>query len=134
MRLTDPTFAVQTPRRKRSKYQKHGVDRVYMEWAHPKHGNMMCCITGSAIYVRHHLRSDENGPLGTANHDDRRIIPIHPDFHDNGRGVHGPEGERAFLAGHGITDPVGLARALHAAFLRRDAREAKTAILNARLR
>jgi len=120
--LADPQ-----PPRKRSKH----ADKRYWDWAHPAKGNLFCIISGSAIYERHHLRADERGPMGTGYHDDRLILPLHPDFH---RGVHGELGEKPFLAQYGIHDPVGTAREIYRAYQSGDRQAVVAALVNAMVR
>jgi hypothetical protein len=53
----------------------------------------------------------ERFPDKVGRRDDKYTIPLHPDYHNHARGVHGPETEKGFLARHGV-DGGELAREL----------------------
>ena len=78
----------------------------HLEWV----ASLPCCVTGLRPVAVHHLIhykiQDKVG-----RRDDKYVIPIHRDYHDLARGVHGPEGEIGFLESRGV-DGVATARAL----------------------
>jgi len=64
-------------------------------------GSMPCCVTGMRPVSVHHLIhyriKDKVG-----RRDDKYVIPILKEYHDNSRGVHGPETEVPFLESRGV--------------------------------
>ena len=104
-----PFDYVRPRKRKRDK-----DNRAYLTWCH-KH--LFCPISLSREFDLHHLRRDEQGPIGKSNHDDRRIFPLRHDLHraEFAGSLHSM-GERHFFEKQGFPDYISLSAMLFAAF------------------
>lgn len=101
----------------------------YLAWCH---AHLFCVITLERVFDVHHLRSDEFGPIGTANQDDRRIIPIVRRLHvaSYPNSLH-KLGERPFFDAHGIAYHSLSAMIWVAYDIGRDVAQAQQAIIGA---
>lgn len=96
------------------------------------HEHLFCVVTLDRPFDLHHLRRDELGPSGVANHDDRRIIPVVARLHRPGYpgSIH-TMGEQPFFEKHGI-EYQSLAAMIWVAYdMGRDVERAQKAILEA---
>jgi hypothetical protein len=101
----------------------------YLRWCH---AHLFCVITMERAFDAHHSRRDEFGPIGTSNHDDRRIIPIVARLHRPGypNSLH-TLGERPFFDRHGIAYHSLSAMIWVSYDMGRDVEQAQAAIIGA---
>ena len=59
-----------------------------------------CCVCGRSPVVVHHLMERFDDKIGRR--DDKYVIPICPESHNDAQGVHGPETEIGFLSKRGV--------------------------------
>ena len=83
----------QKPKRMRPKTRKDKKHLAYV-------AEQNCCVSGRRPVVVHHLMERFDDKIGRR--DDKYTPPLHPDYHNNARGVHGPETEKGFLTRHRV--------------------------------
>lgn len=112
---------------KHKRVPREDNDRAYLEWV----GKHLCCVvTLSREFVIHHLRWDSQGPIGTGHNDDRWVLPLAPNLHDNEPNSLHKMGERKFFAVHN-PEYITLSAMIRCAYEMDSPEMAQTAIINA---